>query len=673
MMRQVYLLLLSLFSLAFVTPLHAQQAPGTAARTAAFTRRHERLMNRYDLLFAHLDLKVNQDYWIGRASFDEGTYVEYHARNASATMPLDTIGIVGLGVKSVLVNGVLVSSFFRTGGDSLDVSVVLPNTIPPGAAFTFRVNYEKDVTGSPFGLSGDGIAYRGAYRHGGSYVLNSAVAAMRAYQWFPGKPVLSDRLDSAEVFITTDTIFQAASNGLLQLKVSLPLGRVRYEWKTKYPIRYNQLVMSLGKYVRETSYAHIPGLPVADSVPIVNYLIKHPATLASQHQKLLPQKQLLEYFSAKIAPYPFWREKAGICLTAYGTGYENQTMVTLNTSYGIDYTVIAHETCHQWFGNSVGLQSWQDLWLSEGLASYGEHMALEDLFSPDTALVWLAPRFQDALRARYPLVKDYFYNIGADEYIFDGPSTYNKSIMVFHLMRYLFNDDALFFAGLRSYYQQYAGRTATTEDFKRSMEQTYGQPLDWFFDQWVYSLGHPVGAGRWNQVGGNVVIEYSQFPTNGATIPFFRMPLEMEYTSTTGQKQYLRFECTQAVTRQTIPLPSGVTIRGLYINTNRRYKSLTPGITIRRDVSLQPTGLLAEQLTPTLRVFPNPCDEFLTLPGAIHDRIAEVFDLTGRQVRHLALPMGVERLPTATLAAGTYVLRLTNPDGSSQQARFSRQ
>jgi Peptidase family M1 domain len=667
MMRQLLLLVLGLFSLASVTPLRAQQ---TAARTSAYTRNHDRLMNRYDLLFAHLDLNVPFGFSSNSARFDEGTYVEYRARNTSATTPLDTLGIESFNWTSVSVNGVLVDTSFIDTNYQAEVSIVLPTPIPPGATFTFRVNYGGSVTGWTVPFT-SGIGCRPAVYHGYIQTLTSTPGAVRAFDWYPSKQVLDDQLDSAEVFITTDTMYQAASNGLLQRTTALPFGRVRYEWKTNYPIRYHQLVMSLGKYVKETSYAHIPGLPVADSVLIVNYLHKDPATLAAQHQKLIPQKQLLEYFSSKIAPYPFWREKAGICLSTFGTGNENQTMVTLNSNYGIKYTIIAHETCHQWFGNSVGLRSWRDVWISEGLASYGEHMALEDLISPDTALAWLAPICQQALTANFYMLKEQGNNGLSNDAIFDGPSTYNRGVMVFHMMRYLFNDDALFFAGLRSYYQQYAGRTASTEDFKQSMEQTYGQPLDWFFDQWVYNRGQPNCTVRWNQVGSNLVVQCTQTPTNGATLPFFRMPLEIDYRVGTTVGGYLRMECTQAISQQTFSLPPGVTVNGAFFN--RRFKSLTQGRQAQRDNSLQPTGLRDDQLAQALHVFPNPCDEFLALPSAFQDRVAEVFDLTGRQVRQLSLPMGVERLPTATLAAGTYVLRLTNSDGTSQQARFSRQ
>src|SRR5690606_25193285 len=81
--------------------------------------------------------------------------------------------------------------------------------------------------------------------------------------------------------------------------------------------------------------------------------------------------------------------------------------------------------------------------------------------------------------------------------IYSGRLTYAKGAAVAHMLRYMINNDALFFQLLKNYHQQYKYQTATTEDLKNLAEQISGLDLDTFFHQWVYEEGFPVYSGKW--------------------------------------------------------------------------------------------------------------------------------------------------------------------------------
>ncbi len=105
-------------------------------------------------------------------------------------------------------------------------------------------------------------------------------------------------------------------------------------------------------------------------------------------------------------------------------------------------------------------------------------------------------------------------------------STYEKGGWVLHMLRRVLGDEK-FFAGIRDYYRTYRDRTALTEDLQRVMEFHHGQPLGWFFKQWIYEPGYPVldVTWRWDEVAKEVKLAVKQ--TQAQTV--FRLPVEVEF------------------------------------------------------------------------------------------------------------------------------------------------
>jgi len=170
---------------------------------------------------------------------------------------------------------------------------------------------------------------------------------------------------------------------------------------------------------------------------------------------------------------------------------------TTATTFGEDLighpmaeVVNAHELAHHWFGNLLTLAEWPEIWLNEGFASYGEVLWIEHAYGAaakrnyiknqiDSYYVWQALESSSTLY---------------DPMFMWGGLVYDKGSLVLHMLRWVVGDDA-FFEGLAQYLDNHRFGSVTTLDFRLAMEDASGEPLDWFFDQWVYQPGDP--SYRW--------------------------------------------------------------------------------------------------------------------------------------------------------------------------------
>ncbi len=640
----------------------AQQA-SLARRVASASRSHERLMNRYDVHYAHLDLALERT----ATTLGEGSNVETWARNRPGRV-LDTIGFElhpSLTLDSVRVNDVRVPAG-RIARTTLGNVRVRPQTaVAAGAAFRYRVWYHGTPTPTGAAAIGDGITSANSQRWG-NRVTWTLSQPFSAYEWWPCKQILSDKLDSVTVWVTTSAANKVGSNGVLEAVTPRPGGKVRYEWTSRYPIDYYLVSVAVAEYVDYTTYAH-PAAMGGDSLPIVNYVYNNPQTLPFWQADIDETAPMIENFSAKFGLYPFWREKYGHSMAPLGGGMEHQTMTTQGT---FDFDLTSHELMHQWFGDYVTCRSWRDIWLNEGFASYGEYVTLQAL-RPADAPAWLEDTRQAALSqfegsVAVPDTLD-------SNRIFDYGLTYQKGAAVLHMLRHVVGNDSAFFAGIRTYVREFGGSVATTADLQRSLEASLGRPLGWFFQQWIPGEGFARTDIGWNQVSSQFVLQSSQSATAPGITPFFRMPLEVRLTFAAGGPAPLtvRIEQTQRTQRWTLPLPAGAAVSRVEIDPN--HWNLLQVTRIQRNNVLQPLGLTADAGEELVSIYPNPCLEYLTVSAADQVRTAEVIDLAGRVVSRQLLAAHATSLTTRALAPGTYLLRLTDPAGQSRQVRFTRQ
>jgi aminopeptidase N len=155
--------------------------------------------------------------------------------------------------------------------------------------------------------------------------------------------------------------------------------------------------------------------------------------------------------------------------------------------------LLAHELAHQWFGNYVTIRDWNHSWLNEGFAVYFQGLWHENNLGADDFYYRDVKPNQDRYLAawadgsRRPLVPKEYSDADA---LFDS-YTYQRSGAVLHMLRYVLGEEN-WWRGVRHFLTKYAYQPVETEQFQKAIEESSGQSLQWFFDQWVYRMGHPV-------------------------------------------------------------------------------------------------------------------------------------------------------------------------------------
>ncbi|MDH3710369.1 MAG: M1 family aminopeptidase, partial [Cyclobacteriaceae bacterium] len=244
-----------------------------------------------------------------------------------------------------------------------------------------------------------------------------------------------------------------------------------------------------------------------------------------------PTKKVLEFFSNYIGPFSY-EKLANIQSNSVGGGMEAASAILYgdNSVSGERSArwrnVVIHELAHQWFGNSVTEYDWDDVWLSEGFATYFTLLFIEHAYGRDA--------FLEGLRSSKTRVDDFHLNNPDYRIVHDdlkdmrkvtSSHTYQKGSWILHMLRGVIGTEN-FWKGIQSYYRKYQNANATTEDFRREMEEVSGKDLYVFFQQWLYRAGTLKLAGSWqyDHAKGQVRVTLDQVQEDGS---LFEMPLEL--------------------------------------------------------------------------------------------------------------------------------------------------
>jgi len=167
---------------------------------------------------------------------------------------------------------------------------------------------------------------------------------------------------------------------------------------------------------------------------------------------------------------------------------EHQTMSFMNN---LDYELVAHEMAHQWFGNYITLNSWHDIWLNEGFATYLTGLVFENLQNGVWWPVWKSNQVSRITSSNGGSV--FVADTTDISRIFNGRLSYSKGAYLLHMLRWEIGDE-LFFRGLKNYLTDpsIANGFASQEKFVKHMEAVANTSLTEFFKDWYYGEGHPV-------------------------------------------------------------------------------------------------------------------------------------------------------------------------------------
>ena len=187
---------------------------------------------------------------------------------------------------------------------------------------------------------------------------------------------------------------------------------------------------------------------------------------------------MIDFLENTFVRYPF--VAFGSIVDDDSVGYALETQTRPVYSRAASEGTVLHELAHQWFGNAVSPERWQDIWLNEGWATYAEWLWSEHN-GGDSAQA----HFEDVHRA-IPADDNFWTTVVADPGPFGlfASAIYDRGAATLHALREKVGDRA-FFAGARLWLERYNDSTGTTEDFQAVYEKVSGQDLDAFFDEWV--------------------------------------------------------------------------------------------------------------------------------------------------------------------------------------------
>jgi hypothetical protein len=170
-------------------------------------------------------------------------------------------------------------------------------------------------------------------------------------------------------------------------------------------------------------------------------------------------------------------------------------LTATRSSYeGFDKIFRAHETAHQWWGIAVDFATYHDQWLSEGFSDFSGLWYLQTRSGKNDLYFKTLDRWRDEILHRRdkaaPISLGYRMDSSLEESSNYNVIVYNKGAWVLHMLRILMLDlqsmsEERFKGTMRDFYSQYRGRRASTRDFQAVVERHVGQPMDWFFNQWV--------------------------------------------------------------------------------------------------------------------------------------------------------------------------------------------
>jgi len=338
--------------------------------------------------------------------------------------------------------------------------------------FTLEISYY----GKPLHTGFDSFTFK---EIDGQKTIYSLSEPTFAPTWFPCKDILTDKFICNMNITAPDSLF-AASNGLLEEIKKDVSGNNVYCWKSSYPIASYLVSVAVAKYDYWSDKYY--SLDSSKEMQVDYYAFPKYTELAKSDWKRTPE--MIKYFSGTFGEYPFINEKYGMAMFGWGAGaIEHQTLTSMGYTQvkgnGKSENIVAHELAHQWFGNAVTPESWKDIWLNEGFATYSEVLWNEFVNGKNLKNLMTENDFGS------------FYGTVYDPQGFILNSTvYHKGAWCLHMLRGV-TGDSVFFAILRKYYDMYKYKNASTEEFKKVCEDVSGKDLNAFFEQWIYK-----GTGR---------------------------------------------------------------------------------------------------------------------------------------------------------------------------------
>lgn len=410
----------------------------------AWSADHYRLDLRYDVAANRLDAE---------------TTVRLHAVTELDRIVLDLVD--GLSVTAVTVDGAPANAEHRDHR----LTIELHSPLSAGVSVVVTVRYggqPDELDAPPHGRAGWRRLSDGA---------SVAAEPHGSPTWFPCNDRPDDKA-SYEIRVVVPSGYTAIGNGDL-VEHSTRDGEELWVWNLDVP---------MSTYLATLQIAHYDVRSQSDRIRLVV-----PAELTDEQEAGIaasfgPTPQMMECFENLFGPYPFASYTAVINAEEREIPLESTTLATFGANFMRDHwdsqRLVSHELAHQWFGNSVTVRRWSDIWLHEGFACYSEWL-------------WSQAAGLDSTDARARVHYDGLAAKPQDVVLGDpGPADmfddriYKRGACTLHALR-LTVGDAAFFALLRDWLAEHANGTVTTPQFRAFAAAHTGMDLEELFTAWL--------------------------------------------------------------------------------------------------------------------------------------------------------------------------------------------
>ena len=326
-----------------------------------------------------------------------------------------------------------------------------------------------------------------------------------------------------EFIVTAPNHYQVVSNGLKIEETNLDKNQKRTHWKQSIPIASWLYVLGVAEFA-------VQYVDEFEGKSIQTWVFKQDRE-AGFYDFAVPTKKALEFYSDYVGPFSY-EKLANIQSNSVSGGMEAASAIlySANSVKGDRNTrwrnVVIHEIAHQWFGNAVTEYDWDDIWLSEGFATYFTLLFIEHYYGKEAFIEGLisSKKRVESFHEKnpdYTIIHDNLKNMKD----VTSSQTYQKGSWVLHMLRGVLGTE-IFWKGIRSYYSKFKDLNATTEDFRQVMEEVSGLNLNPFFQQWLYKPGTLELDGQWfyDKQNKELVLEMNQIQKGGGLI---QMPIEI--------------------------------------------------------------------------------------------------------------------------------------------------
>jgi aminopeptidase N len=406
---------------------------------------------------------VSLDYAPLTNRLDAVTTIRAKAHRPRKSFHLD---LEGMNVGSVVVDGTA-ATWLRRGHEL----IVTPDKEVDGR-FVTTVTY----AGTPREhTDADGSTEGWVRTPDGAVALGQPVGAMT---WLPSNNTPGDKA-TYTFRITAPNTHQVAANGDLARKVDDGT-QTTWVWKATDPMSTYVATVAIGLFdVYESSTTSITGR----AIPIWSFADPTTTLSAKTRNRL---ETVIRFEEKRFGPYPF--TSAGMIVDNADVGYALETQTRPFYPGRVDTLTLVHEMAHQWYGDSVTVRDWHDLWLAEGFATYAEWLW-------DAAHGGRTPAEHFAGLYAEPAGSDLWHPAPTeftDPADLFGRPVYDRGAMTLQVLRQRVGTKD-FFTILRQWAKVHRHGNARTRQLEALAESISGKRLDALFDDWLRLDGRPGG------------------------------------------------------------------------------------------------------------------------------------------------------------------------------------